>query len=89
MLVSHRRYSNISLFAHTYTYYVPFKSQKSTCMSHNTVNMADTKSSRGLVAMGVRIIDCARHDMKLPNGVSNLQKGERCVFLIISQASWS
>ncbi|KAG2750180.1 hypothetical protein P692DRAFT_20874680 [Suillus brevipes Sb2] len=42
--------------------------EKSTCVSHNAVNMADTKSSRGLAATGVGTMDCARHDMKLPNG---------------------
>ncbi|KAG1892033.1 hypothetical protein F4604DRAFT_1875514 [Suillus subluteus] len=51
--------------------------EKSTCVSHNAVNMADTKSSRGLAATGVGTVDCARHDMKLPNGVGDLQKGER------------
>lgn len=39
--------------------------QKSTCSSHNTVNMADTKASQGLAATGVGTIDCARHNMKL------------------------
>ncbi|KAG1851623.1 hypothetical protein DFJ58DRAFT_716681 [Suillus subalutaceus] len=47
------------------------------CVSHNAMNMADTKSSRGLAATGVGTVDCVRHDMKLPNGVGNLQKGER------------
>ncbi|KAG1784380.1 uncharacterized protein HD556DRAFT_1435459 [Suillus plorans] len=51
--------------------------EKSSCVSHNAVNMADTKSSRGLAATGVGTVDCARHDMKLPNGVGDLQKGER------------
>ncbi|KAG1893303.1 uncharacterized protein F5891DRAFT_1196533 [Suillus fuscotomentosus] len=51
--------------------------EKSTCISHNAVNMADTKASKGLAATGVRTIDCARHDMKLPNGVGDLQKGEK------------
>ncbi|KAG1846735.1 hypothetical protein F4604DRAFT_1884128 [Suillus subluteus] len=51
--------------------------EKSTCSSHNTVNMADTKASQGLAATGVGTIDCARHNMKLPNGVGDLQKGER------------
>lgn len=51
--------------------------QKSTCSSHNAVNMADTKASQGLAATGVGTIDCARHNMKLPNGVGDLQKGER------------
>ncbi|KAG1846721.1 hypothetical protein C8R48DRAFT_750579 [Suillus tomentosus] len=51
--------------------------EKSTCVSHNAVNMADTKTSRGLAATGVGTVDCARHDMKLPNGVGDLQKGEK------------
>ncbi|KAG2105020.1 uncharacterized protein F5147DRAFT_775339 [Suillus discolor] len=51
--------------------------EKSTCVSHNTVNMADTKALKGLAATGVGTIDCARHDMKLPNGVGDLQKGEK------------
>ncbi|KAG1879782.1 hypothetical protein F4604DRAFT_1679367 [Suillus subluteus] len=51
--------------------------QKSTCSSHNTVNMADSKVSHGLATTGVGTIDCAQHNMKLPNGVGDLQKGER------------
>ncbi|KAG1720604.1 uncharacterized protein EDB91DRAFT_1240394 [Suillus paluster] len=51
--------------------------QKSTCSSHNAVNMADMKVSHGLAATGVGTVDCARHNMKLPNGVGNLQKGKR------------
>lgn len=30
---------------------------------------------------GIGTVDCARHDMKRPNGVGDLQKGERCVFV--------
>ncbi|KAG2132730.1 uncharacterized protein EDB93DRAFT_1242948 [Suillus bovinus] len=48
-----------------------------TCSSHNTVNMANTKASQGLATTGVGTIDCARHNMKLLNGVGDLQKGER------------
>ncbi|KAG1881536.1 hypothetical protein C8R48DRAFT_783640 [Suillus tomentosus] len=51
--------------------------EKSTCVSHNTVNMADTKSWKGLAATGVGTVDCTRHDMKLVNGVGDLQRGER------------
>ncbi|KAH7918244.1 hypothetical protein BV22DRAFT_1108409 [Leucogyrophana mollusca] len=42
--------------------------EKSTCSSHNAVNDVDTKSAKGLSATGVGAIDCARHNMKLPNG---------------------
>ncbi|KAG2345649.1 hypothetical protein BDR05DRAFT_1013616 [Suillus weaverae] len=51
--------------------------EKSTCSSHNAVNMADTKLSQGLAAMGVGMVDCAWHNMKRPNGVGDLQKGEK------------
>ncbi|KAF8838866.1 hypothetical protein BDN67DRAFT_982204 [Paxillus ammoniavirescens] len=52
---------------------------KSTCSSHSAVNMADTKANQGLSAMGVGTVDCARHNMKLPTGVGDLQKGEKYV----------
>ncbi|KAG2127505.1 hypothetical protein DEU56DRAFT_872776 [Suillus clintonianus] len=51
--------------------------EKSTCSNHNAVNMAETKSSQGLAATGVGTVDCARHNMKRPNGVGDLQKGEK------------
>ncbi|KAH0828706.1 hypothetical protein J3R83DRAFT_3108 [Lanmaoa asiatica] len=53
--------------------------EKSTCVGYNAINMADSKSSRGLAVTGVGTVDCARHDMKLPNGMGDLQKGERYV----------
>ncbi|KAG1726701.1 uncharacterized protein EDB91DRAFT_1330919 [Suillus paluster] len=48
--------------------------EKSTCSSHAAVNMADTKSNRGLAITGLGTIDCARHNMKRPNAVGDLQK---------------
>ncbi|KIJ15234.1 hypothetical protein PAXINDRAFT_77683, partial [Paxillus involutus ATCC 200175] len=51
--------------------------QKSTCSSHNAVNMADTKVNKGLSATGVGTVDCTRHNMKLPTAVGDLQKGEK------------
>ncbi|KAG2115716.1 uncharacterized protein F5147DRAFT_743324 [Suillus discolor] len=53
--------------------------ERSTCASHNAVNMADTKKSRGLAATGVGTVDCARHNMKLRNAVGDLQKGEKYI----------
>ncbi|KAG0708157.1 hypothetical protein DFH29DRAFT_979482 [Suillus ampliporus] len=53
--------------------------EKSTCSSHNAVNMADTKSNCGLATTGLGTVDCARHNMKLPNAVGDLQKGERYI----------
>ncbi|KAG2058310.1 hypothetical protein BDR06DRAFT_980537 [Suillus hirtellus] len=55
------------------------KQDRSMCVSHNTVNMADTKSSHDLAATGVGMVDCARHNMKLANGVRDLQKGEKYI----------
>ncbi|KAG1851077.1 hypothetical protein DFJ58DRAFT_716740 [Suillus subalutaceus] len=52
---------------------------KSTCSSHNAVNMADTKYNRGLATTGLGTVDCACHNMKLPNAVGDLQKGERYI----------
>ncbi|KAG2353833.1 hypothetical protein BDR07DRAFT_1454358 [Suillus spraguei] len=51
--------------------------EKSMCVSHNAINMADTKLSKGLAATGVGSVVCARHDMRLANGVGDLQRGEK------------
>ncbi|KAG1867715.1 hypothetical protein F4604DRAFT_1881617 [Suillus subluteus] len=53
--------------------------EKSTCSSHNTVNMANTKSNHRLTTIGLGTVDCARHNMKQPNAVGDLQKGERYI----------
>ncbi|KAG1843694.1 hypothetical protein C8R48DRAFT_618502 [Suillus tomentosus] len=53
--------------------------EKSSCSNHNAVNMAETKLSQGLAATGVGTVDCARHNFKRPNGVGDLQKGEKYV----------
>ncbi|KAG1887397.1 uncharacterized protein F5891DRAFT_1132270 [Suillus fuscotomentosus] len=49
----------------------------SSCSSHNAVNLADSRVSRGLAATGASTIDCARHNFKRPCSVGDLQKGER------------
>ncbi|KAF9231029.1 hypothetical protein BU15DRAFT_90993 [Melanogaster broomeanus] len=53
--------------------------EKSTCVSHNAVNLADTRNCRGLAVTGVGAVDCARHNFKRPGAVGDLQKGERYV----------
>ncbi|KAG1767651.1 hypothetical protein EDD22DRAFT_978118 [Suillus occidentalis] len=53
--------------------------EKSMCSSHNAVNMANMKTNRGLAATGLGTIDCTRHNMKHPNAVGDLQKGERYI----------
>ncbi|KAG1906246.1 uncharacterized protein F5891DRAFT_1125633 [Suillus fuscotomentosus] len=55
------------------------RQERSTCVGHNAVNTADTKASRGLAAMGVGSVVCARHEMRLPNSVGDLQKGEKYI----------
>ncbi|KAG6809406.1 hypothetical protein H0H92_000378 [Tricholoma furcatifolium] len=62
------------------------KQAKSTCVSHDAVNKPD-KEARGLAASGAGTVDCARHDMKRPNGVGDLQLGERYInmdYIILS-----
>lgn len=51
--------------------------QKSTCSNHRAVDAE--RSTKGLAATGVGTIDCARHDVKRPTSVGDLQKGERSV----------
>ncbi|KIK98410.1 hypothetical protein PAXRUDRAFT_31186 [Paxillus rubicundulus Ve08.2h10] len=54
--------------------------EKSTCLSHNSMNMAKTKPNQGLDATGVRMGVCARHSFKLANGVRNLQVNMDYIF---------
>ena len=50
--------------------------QRSDCVNHNAVNKPD-REARGLAATGVLTVDCARHNLKRPNGVGDIQAGER------------
>ncbi|KAG2034290.1 hypothetical protein BDR03DRAFT_935365 [Suillus americanus] len=59
--------------------------QRSVCVSHDTVNLADTKSSKGLAATGVGAVDCTQYKYKLPNSIGDLQKGEKCYIPHIPQ----
>ncbi|KAF8958733.1 hypothetical protein BDZ97DRAFT_1923495 [Flammula alnicola] len=49
--------------------------EPSTCSNHNAVNKE--RAMEGYAASGAGTCDCTRHDMKRPNGVGDLQKGER------------
>ncbi|KAJ7788496.1 hypothetical protein B0H14DRAFT_3576895 [Mycena olivaceomarginata] len=49
---------------------------RSTCVAHDTVDKPD-RESRGTASSGIGTVDCARHNMKHPNGVGDLQQGER------------
>jgi hypothetical protein len=50
---------------------------KSTCSNYDAMAKANSKDSRFLDSTGAGTVDCIRHDMKRPNGVGDLQKGER------------
>ena len=41
------------------------------------MNQAHTKFLAGYTVTGIGMVDCARHGFKRPNGVVDLQKGER------------
>lgn len=51
--------------------------QKSNCSRHDAVNLSTSKPNRNHAATGVSTVECARHNMKRPNAVGDLQKGER------------
>ncbi|KAG2104983.1 hypothetical protein BD769DRAFT_1612896 [Suillus cothurnatus] len=53
--------------------------EKSSCASHNAVNLAETKHSRDLAATGAGTVDCSCHNMKRPCSIGDLQKGERYI----------
>ncbi|KAG2148141.1 uncharacterized protein EDB93DRAFT_1250199 [Suillus bovinus] len=54
-----------------------FTQEKSSCASHNAVNLADLKRVCGLAATGIGAIVCTRHNFKRPSAVGDLQKGRR------------
>jgi hypothetical protein len=53
--------------------------QASTCTDFAAIKMANSKNTKGLRVTGVGAIVCARHGLIHPNGLGDLQKGERCV----------
>lgn len=52
--------------------------QRSTCVAHDAVDKPD-REARGTAASGIGAVDCARHNMKRPNAVGDLQLGEKYV----------
>jgi Kyakuja-Dileera-Zisupton transposase len=51
--------------------------EKSTCSNYDAMAKANSKDARYLDITGAGTVDCVRHDMKRPNGVGDIQKGER------------
>ncbi|KAJ7938922.1 hypothetical protein B0H13DRAFT_1851094 [Mycena leptocephala] len=52
------------------------ETQRSTCVAHDAVDKPD-RESLGTASSGIGTVDCTRHNMKRPNAVGDLQKGER------------
>ncbi|KAJ7157909.1 hypothetical protein C8R43DRAFT_1125050 [Mycena crocata] len=50
--------------------------ERSTCVSHDAVDKPD-REARGTASSGIGAVDCARHNMKRPLAVGDLQLGER------------
>ncbi|KAJ6464570.1 hypothetical protein C8R45DRAFT_840433 [Mycena sanguinolenta] len=52
------------------------KQDRSHCVAHDAVDKPD-REARGTASSGIGAVDCARHNMKRPNAVGDLQLGER------------
>ncbi|KAJ6455099.1 hypothetical protein C8R47DRAFT_1228413 [Mycena vitilis] len=52
--------------------------ERSTCVAHDAVDKPD-REARGTASSGIGSVDCARHNMKRPNAVGDLQLGERYI----------
>ncbi|KAL0057538.1 hypothetical protein AAF712_015825 [Marasmius tenuissimus] len=55
----------------------PEKREISHCSSFNAMAQANSRKSKGLRATGIGSVTCARHGTFRPNGMGDLQKGER------------
>ncbi|KAH6892681.1 hypothetical protein BKA70DRAFT_1233619 [Coprinopsis sp. MPI-PUGE-AT-0042] len=51
--------------------------EKSSCNNYDAIKSASIRGGRGTAASGVGACLCARHDMKRPLGIGDLQLGER------------
>ena len=58
--------------------------QMSTCTGLSAIDHANTKYHKGYAATGVGAVVCARHEFMLPNGVGDLQVGERYVRVLLA-----
>lgn len=53
--------------------------QISNCVQFHAINGANTRGARNLASTGVVGVCCGRHEIVRPNGLGDLQKGERYV----------
>ncbi|KAJ7247447.1 hypothetical protein B0H12DRAFT_1203221 [Mycena haematopus] len=54
------------------------KQARSHCVAHDAVDKPD-REARGTASSGIGAVDCARHNMKRPKAVGDLQLGERYI----------
>ncbi|KAJ7053673.1 hypothetical protein C8F01DRAFT_1374953 [Mycena amicta] len=54
------------------------KQARSQCVAHDAVDKPD-RDARGTASSGIGAVDCARHNMKRPLSVGDLQLGERYI----------
>ncbi|KAJ7449011.1 hypothetical protein FB451DRAFT_1102933, partial [Mycena latifolia] len=54
------------------------KQERSHCVAHDAVDKPD-REARGTASSGIGAVDCARHNMKRPLAVGDLQLGERYI----------
>ncbi|KAF7364230.1 hypothetical protein MSAN_01082600 [Mycena sanguinolenta] len=54
------------------------KQERSHCVAHDAVDKPD-REARGTASSGIAAVDCARHNMKRPQAVGDLQLGERYI----------
>ncbi|KAJ7447046.1 hypothetical protein B0H11DRAFT_2151984 [Mycena galericulata] len=71
-------YSEVKAYMEHVGFHWELEQEKSRCVSHDAVNQPD-RESRGTASSGIGTVDCARHNMKRPNAVGDLQKGERYI----------
>jgi hypothetical protein len=79
-----RRYvkeTDVSLVLSTIDEILMTVAQISTCIAFAALLQKDTRMTTGLRVSGVGGCVCARHECMRPNGLGDLQKGERCVRL--------
>ena len=59
---------------------------KSTCSRHDAVNLADMRPGQGYASSGIATVECSRHNAKRPLAICDMQRGEKCVLILISSA---
>lgn len=69
---------------HLASYSKAFADEHSTCNNFDAIKLANSRGGPGIAASGLAACGCSRHDMRRPNSVADLHKGEQCVSTSIS-----